>query len=219
MRLHSDDTVHEAVTWGYEEQHRWIEINLMVEDIPHLTDLLCHGYHQQKMIKNVFIPHGDPSMTRFGTHLVLALRCLLADQMKDPFQEKIMAVGVYLVTCMQPFSTGPPYSFSPCVHAYHMYPMPIPIYIITLLFTPPCTHLIPLVHSSYPHFHNYTILIHMHISIPILFTFPMSLITRLCLFITFPTPDFSIPISLIPLLYIHVLYPHAHTPSPSFNTP
>lgn len=38
-------------------------------------------------------PHGDPQMMRFGAHLVLVLRYLLADQMKDDFKEKIMAVG------------------------------------------------------------------------------------------------------------------------------
>jgi hypothetical protein len=38
-------------------------------------------------------PHGDPQMIRFGAHLVLVLRYLLADEMKDAFKEKIMSVG------------------------------------------------------------------------------------------------------------------------------
>lgn len=42
-------------------------------------------------------PHGDPQMIRFGAHLVLVLRYLLADQMKDAFKEKIMAVGDLIV--------------------------------------------------------------------------------------------------------------------------
>lgn len=38
-------------------------------------------------------PHGDPQMIRFGAHLVLVLRFLLAEEMKDIFREKIMNVG------------------------------------------------------------------------------------------------------------------------------
>ncbi|KAL0429947.1 UNVERIFIED_CONTAM: Nuclear pore complex protein [Sesamum radiatum] len=42
-------------------------------------------------------PHGDPQMMRFGAHLVLVLRYLLADQMKDTFREKIMTVGDFII--------------------------------------------------------------------------------------------------------------------------
>ena len=38
-------------------------------------------------------PHGDPQMIRFGAHIVLVFRYLLADEMKDTFREKIMSVG------------------------------------------------------------------------------------------------------------------------------
>jgi len=38
-------------------------------------------------------PHGDPHMIRFGAHLVLVLRFLLGDEVKDVFKEKIMNVG------------------------------------------------------------------------------------------------------------------------------
>ena len=38
-------------------------------------------------------PHGDPQMIRFGAHLVLVLRYLLADEIKDAFKEKLMTVG------------------------------------------------------------------------------------------------------------------------------
>lgn len=40
-----------------------------------------------------FRPHGDPQMIRFGAHLVLVLRYLLADELKDAFKEKIMTLG------------------------------------------------------------------------------------------------------------------------------
>lgn len=45
----------------------------------------------------LFRPHGDPQMMRFGAHLVLVLRYLLADQMKDTFKEKIMTVGDLII--------------------------------------------------------------------------------------------------------------------------
>ena len=35
----------------------------------------------------------DAQMIRFGAHMVLVLRYLLADEMKDPFREKLMTVG------------------------------------------------------------------------------------------------------------------------------
>jgi nuclear pore complex protein Nup107 len=37
--------------------------------------------------------HGDPQMIRFGAHLVLVLRYLLGDEIKDAFREKIMSIG------------------------------------------------------------------------------------------------------------------------------
>lgn len=38
-------------------------------------------------------PHGDPEMLRFGAHVVLVLRNLLDDDMKDAFKEKLTTVG------------------------------------------------------------------------------------------------------------------------------
>lgn len=38
-------------------------------------------------------PHGDPHMMRFGAHLVLVLRYLLAEEMRDAFKEKILTLG------------------------------------------------------------------------------------------------------------------------------
>lgn len=38
-------------------------------------------------------PHGDSQMIRFGAHLVLVLRYLLAEELKDSFREKLMTVG------------------------------------------------------------------------------------------------------------------------------
>ncbi|XP_010261755.1 PREDICTED: nuclear pore complex protein NUP107 isoform X1 [Nelumbo nucifera] len=93
QKLHSGDMVHEAVSRGCKEQHRQIEMNLMVGDIPHLLELLWSWISPSEDDQNVFRPHGDPQMIRFGAHLVLVLRYLLADQMKDTFREKLMTVG------------------------------------------------------------------------------------------------------------------------------
>nr|GFB83635.1 nuclear pore complex protein NUP107 [Tanacetum cinerariifolium] len=42
--------------------------------------------------EDIFRPHGDPQMIRFGAHLVLVLRHLLADDMKDSFRERLMTL-------------------------------------------------------------------------------------------------------------------------------
>uniref|UniRef100_A0A5B7BC96 Nuclear pore complex protein n=1 Tax=Davidia involucrata TaxID=16924 RepID=A0A5B7BC96_DAVIN len=93
QKLHSSDTVHEAVARGCKEQQRQIEMNLMVGDIPNLLELIWSWISPSEDNQDVFRPHGDPQMIRFGAHLVLVLRYLLADQMKDAFREKIMTVG------------------------------------------------------------------------------------------------------------------------------
>ncbi|KAK9281423.1 hypothetical protein L1049_004325 [Liquidambar formosana] len=82
-----------------QKLHSWYgykiagQMNLMLGDIPHLLDLVWSWISPSEDDQNVFRPHGDPQMIRFGAHLVLVLRYLLADQMKDAFKEKIMIVG------------------------------------------------------------------------------------------------------------------------------
>ncbi|CAL5379326.1 unnamed protein product [Camellia sinensis] len=68
-------------------------MNLMMGDIPHLLDVIWSWISPSEDEENVFRPHGDPQMIRFGAHLVLVLRYLLVEQMKDAFREKIMTVG------------------------------------------------------------------------------------------------------------------------------
>ncbi|XP_058108684.1 nuclear pore complex protein NUP107 isoform X2 [Magnolia sinica] len=93
QKLHSGDVVHEAVSRACKEQHRQIEMNLMVGEISHLLDLLWSWISPSDDDQNVFRPHGDPQMIRFGAHLVLVLRYLIADEVKDAFKEKLMTVG------------------------------------------------------------------------------------------------------------------------------
>ncbi|XAR67562.1 hypothetical protein NMG60_11002362 [Bertholletia excelsa] len=97
QKLHSSDSVHEAVTQECKEQHRQIEMNLMLGDIPHLLDLVWLWISPSEDDQDTFRPHGDPQMIRFGAHLVLVLRHLLVDQMKDSFREKIMNVGDLII--------------------------------------------------------------------------------------------------------------------------
>ncbi|PIA42962.1 hypothetical protein AQUCO_02000426v1 [Aquilegia coerulea] len=92
QKLHSGDIVHDSVSRGCKEQHRQIEMNLMVGDIPHLLDLLWSWISPSEEY-NEFRAHGDPQMIRFGAHLVLVLRYLVAGQIKDAFREKLLTVG------------------------------------------------------------------------------------------------------------------------------
>ncbi|XP_071731961.1 nuclear pore complex protein NUP107 isoform X2 [Rutidosis leptorrhynchoides] len=93
QKLHSSESVHEAVSQGCKEQHRQIEMSLMIGHIPRLLDLIWSWISPSGGDEDIFRPHGDPQMIRFGAHLVLVLRHLLADEMKDAFKEKIMTLG------------------------------------------------------------------------------------------------------------------------------
>ncbi|XP_073021989.1 nuclear pore complex protein NUP107 [Primulina eburnea] len=97
QKLHSSDTVHEVVAQACKEHQRQIEMNLMLGDIPHLLDLIWSWISPSEDDRNIFRPHGDPQMMRFGAHLVLVLRYLLADQMNDAFREKIMTFGDFII--------------------------------------------------------------------------------------------------------------------------
>ncbi|KAL4584438.1 hypothetical protein LXL04_009039 [Taraxacum kok-saghyz] len=93
QKLHSSESVHEAVSRACKEQHRQIEMSLMLGDIPRLLDLVWSWISPSGGHEDIFRPHGDPQMIRFGAHLVLVLRHLLADEMKDAFKEKTMTLG------------------------------------------------------------------------------------------------------------------------------
>uniref|UniRef100_A0A2P2K3Y4 Nuclear pore complex protein n=1 Tax=Rhizophora mucronata TaxID=61149 RepID=A0A2P2K3Y4_RHIMU len=93
QKLHSSEVVNEAVTRGCKEQQRQIEMDLMLGNIPHLLDMIWSWIAPSEEDQNVFRPHGDPQMIRFGAHMVLVLRFLLGEEMKDSFREKLMNVG------------------------------------------------------------------------------------------------------------------------------
>ncbi|XP_019460751.1 PREDICTED: nuclear pore complex protein NUP107 [Lupinus angustifolius] len=93
QKLHSGEIIHETVTRQCKEQPRQVQMALMLADIPHILDLIWSWIAPSEDDQNVFRPHGDPQMIRFGAHLVLVLRYLLAEQMKDTFRDKILSVG------------------------------------------------------------------------------------------------------------------------------
>ncbi|KAG1326352.1 nuclear pore complex protein NUP107 [Cocos nucifera] len=93
QKLHSSEIVHVAVSRSCKEQHRQIEMNLMVGDISHLLDLLWSWISPSEDDQNILRPHGDPQMIRFGAHVVLILRYLLEDEVKDAFKEKLLTIG------------------------------------------------------------------------------------------------------------------------------
>lgn len=93
QKLHSGEMVNEAVVRGCKEQQRKIEMELMLGNISHLLDMIWSWIAPSEDDQNVFRPHGDPHMIRFGAHLVLVLRYLLAEEMKDSFIEKLMTIG------------------------------------------------------------------------------------------------------------------------------
>ncbi|KAA3455578.1 nuclear pore complex protein NUP107 [Gossypium australe] len=92
QKLHSGEMVHEAVTRGCKEQQRQIEMNLMLGNIPLLLELIWSWIAPSEDDQNISRPH-DPQMIRFGAHVVLVLRYLLAEEIKDTFREKLMTVG------------------------------------------------------------------------------------------------------------------------------
>ncbi|KAG9443671.1 hypothetical protein H6P81_015011 [Aristolochia fimbriata] len=92
QKLHSGDMVQEVVSRACKEKHRQIEMNLMLGDIALLLDLLW-SWISPSEDQNVLKPHGDAQMIRFAAHLVLVLRYLMADEVKDNFKEKLMKVG------------------------------------------------------------------------------------------------------------------------------
>lgn len=97
QKLHSSEIVNEVVSRACKEQHRQIEMNLMIGDIAHLLDLLWSWISPSEDDQNVLRPHGDPQMIRFGAHVVLVLRYLLGDEMKDAFKEKLTTVGDHIL--------------------------------------------------------------------------------------------------------------------------
>ncbi|KAJ1407061.1 Nuclear pore protein [Sesbania bispinosa] len=72
-------------------------MTLMLGDIPSVLDLIWSWIAPSDDDGNVFRPHGDPQMIRFGAHLVLVLRYLLAEEMKGAFRDKILSVGDHIL--------------------------------------------------------------------------------------------------------------------------
>ncbi|KAL8138365.1 hypothetical protein V2J09_004366 [Rumex salicifolius] len=72
-------------------------MNLMLGHIHHLLDLIWSWISPLDDNPSEFRLHGDPQMIRFGAHLVLVLRYMCGDHVKDEFKEKMMNVGDLIV--------------------------------------------------------------------------------------------------------------------------
>ncbi|XP_073219812.1 nuclear pore complex protein NUP107 isoform X2 [Cicer arietinum] len=97
QKLHSGEIIHETVTRQCKEQHRQIQMTLMLGDIPRVLDLIWSWIAPLEDDQNVFRPHGDPQMIRFGAHLVVVLRYLLGEEMEGAFRDKILTVGDHIL--------------------------------------------------------------------------------------------------------------------------
>ncbi|AET01826.2 putative nuclear pore protein 84/107 [Medicago truncatula] len=99
QKLHSGEMIHETVTRQCKEQQRQIQMTLMLADIPRVLDLIWSWIAPVEDDQNVFRPHGDPQMIRFGAHLVLVLRYLpeAREEMKGALMDKILTVGDHIL--------------------------------------------------------------------------------------------------------------------------
>ncbi|KAH9322538.1 hypothetical protein KI387_017177 [Taxus chinensis] len=93
QKLHSGDLVPESVIRGCKEQHRLIQMHIMLEDASHLLDLLRSWTAPANDASSASRPHGHPQMIRFGAHLVLVLRHVLAGDAMDVIREKLQLIG------------------------------------------------------------------------------------------------------------------------------
>jgi nuclear pore complex protein Nup107 len=90
QKLHSGDLVHDNVQRSCKEQQRMVQMDLMMGDYSHLLDLLKDWTIPKE---NTLKPHGHPQMVRFGAHLVLVLRRILADATDEVVLEKLRLAG------------------------------------------------------------------------------------------------------------------------------
>lgn len=94
QKLQSGDLVHESVSQSCKEQQHQVQMCIMLGDIGHLLELLkAWIVPPEDGIDTSRRSHGHPQMIRFGAHLVLVLRHILADDIKEQFREKLWLVG------------------------------------------------------------------------------------------------------------------------------
>ncbi|KAF3335878.1 nuclear pore complex protein NUP107 [Carex littledalei] len=94
QKLHSSDMVHEAVSRSCREQHRQIQMRLMLGDVSNLLDLLWSWISPSESDWDDNLrPQGDPEMMRFGAHLVLVLRYIIDVELKEVIREKLETIG------------------------------------------------------------------------------------------------------------------------------
>ncbi|KAL3694255.1 hypothetical protein R1sor_007906 [Riccia sorocarpa] len=93
QKLLTWDLVNENVRRSCKEQQRLIQMDLMLGDVTHLLDSLRTWIAPSQDMTERSRSHGHPQMIRFGAHLVLVLRYILADEIKEQFREKLGLIG------------------------------------------------------------------------------------------------------------------------------
>eukprot|EP00250_Pteridium_aquilinum_P018743 c24191_g1_i1 orf=1363-4599(-) len=93
QKLLSGDLVHESVSRSCKDQQRQIQMNIMLREVGHLLDLLKLWIVPPQDHDDHVRTHGNPQMIRFGAHLVLVLRHILAEDVREQFREKLWLVG------------------------------------------------------------------------------------------------------------------------------
>lgn len=89
-KLRNADLVHAKVKHSCNEQQRLVQMDLIMGNFSHLLDLL----KDWTIPKDTTIKfHGHPQIVRFGSHLVLVLRRILADTSDEVVAEKLRIVG------------------------------------------------------------------------------------------------------------------------------
>ncbi|KAJ3681103.1 hypothetical protein LUZ60_015592 [Juncus effusus] len=97
QKLHSSELVHDNVSRSCKEQHRQIQMRLMICDIASLLDLIWSWVSPSESDYDNLRPAGDPEMMRFGAHLVLVLRYLHDFDLEGVFRAKLETVGDHIL--------------------------------------------------------------------------------------------------------------------------
>lgn len=93
QKLLSGDLVHESVSRSCKEQQRQIQMSIILGEVGQLLDRLRTWIVPPEDQNDCWRSHGHPQMIRFGAHLVLVLRHILDEDVKEQFREKLWLVG------------------------------------------------------------------------------------------------------------------------------
>ncbi|XP_024516056.1 nuclear pore complex protein NUP107 [Selaginella moellendorffii] len=93
QKLYSGNLVSESVRRSCKEQHRLIQMHVVVSDIAALLEMLKTWILPSRDDSSNIKPHGHPQMIRFAAHLVLVLRSILPEGLKEQYADRLELVG------------------------------------------------------------------------------------------------------------------------------